>query len=85
MRRVAVISLHTSPLLQPGSGDSGGMNVYVREMVSSLAQAGLECTTYTRCDRVGLPREVLVEPNHTVVHVEAGPHYLPKEAMTVGA
>ena len=81
MRRVAVISLHTSPLLQPGSGDSGGMNVYVREMVSSLAQAGLECTTYTRCDRVGLPREVLVEPNHTVVHVEAGPHHLPKEAL----
>ena len=65
MRRVAVISLHTSPLLQPGSGDSGGMNVYVREMVSSLAQAGVECTTYTRCDRLGLPREVLVEPNHT--------------------
>ena len=81
MRRVAVISLHTSPLLQPGSGDSGGMNVYVREMVSSLAQAGLECTTYTRCDRIGLPREVLVEPNHTVLHVEAGPHNLPKEAL----
>ena len=76
MRRVAVISLHTSPLLQPGSGDSGGMNVYVREMVSSLAQAGLECTTYTRCSHAGLPREVLVEPNHTVVHVEAGPHHL---------
>jgi D-inositol-3-phosphate glycosyltransferase len=81
MPRVAVISLHTSPLLQPGSGDSGGMNVYVREMVSSLAQAGLECTTYTRCDHPGLPREVLVEPNHTVVHVEAGPHHLPKEAL----
>jgi D-inositol-3-phosphate glycosyltransferase len=81
MRRVAVISLHTSPLLQPGSGDSGGMNVYVREMVSSLAQAGLQCTTYTRCDRIGLPREVLVEHNHTVVPVEAGPHNLPKEAL----
>jgi D-inositol-3-phosphate glycosyltransferase len=81
MRRVAVISLHTSPLLQPGSGDSGGMNVYVREMVSSLAQAGVECTTYTRCTRPGLPREVVVEPNHTVVHVEAGPHHLPKEAL----
>ena len=50
-------------------------------MVSSLAQAGLECTTYTRCNRPGLPREVLVEPNHTVVHVEAGPHHLPKEAL----
>ena len=81
MRRVAVISLHTSPLLQPGSGDSGGMNVYVREMVSSLAQAGLECTTYTRVDREGLPSEVLVEPNHRVVYIEAGPHHLPKEAL----
>jgi D-inositol-3-phosphate glycosyltransferase len=81
MRRVAVISLHTSPLLQPGSGDSGGMNVYVREMVSSLSQAGVECTTYTRADREGLPREVIVEPNHRVVFVEAGPHHLPKEAL----
>ena len=50
-----MISLHTSPLLQPGSGDSGGMNVYVREVVSALAQAGVECTTYTRADRPGLP------------------------------
>jgi D-inositol-3-phosphate glycosyltransferase len=81
VRRVAVISLHTSPLLQPGSGDSGGMNVYVREIVSSLAQAGAECTTYTRADREGLPAEVLVEPNHKVVFVEAGPHHLPKEAL----
>ena len=81
MRRVAVISLHTSPLLQPGSGDSGGMNVYVRELVSSLSQAGLECTTYTRADREGLPSEVLVEPNHRVVYIEAGPHHLPKEAL----
>jgi D-inositol-3-phosphate glycosyltransferase len=78
---VAVISLHTSPLAQPGSGDSGGMNVYVREMVSSLAQAGVECTTYTRADRAGLPAEVLVEPGHRVVHIEAGPHHLPKEAL----
>ena len=81
MRRVAVISLHTSPLLQPGSGDSGGMNVYVREIVSSLSQAGIECTTYTRADRADLPREVWVEPNHRVVYIEAGPHHLPKEAL----
>jgi D-inositol-3-phosphate glycosyltransferase len=81
MPRVAVISLHTSPLLQPGSGDSGGMNVYVREIGSSLSHAGLECTTYTRADREGLPAEVLVEPNHKVVFIEAGPHHLPKEAL----
>ena len=79
--RVAVISLHTSPLLQPGVGDSGGMNVYVRELVSSLSQICIECTTFTRADREGLPAEVLVEPGHRVVHIEAGPHHLPKEAL----
>ena len=78
---MAVISLHTSPLAQPGSGDSGGMNVYVRETASSLAQAGVECTTYTRADRAGLPAEVFVEPGHRVVYIEAGPHHLPKEAL----
>jgi D-inositol-3-phosphate glycosyltransferase len=57
------------------------MNVYVREMVSSLAQAGVECTTYTRADRTGLPSEVFVEPGHRVVHIEAGPYHLPKEAL----
>jgi D-inositol-3-phosphate glycosyltransferase len=81
VQRAAVISLHTSPLAQPGSGDSGGMNVYVRELVSALAQAGVECTTFTRADRAGLPREVVVEPGHRVVHIEAGPHHLPKEAL----
>ena len=81
MQRVAMISLHTSPLLQPGSGDSGGMNVYVREVASALAQAGVECTTYTRADRPGLAPEVLVEPGHRVVHVPAGPFDLPKEAL----
>ena len=39
MQRVAVISLHTSPLVQPGSGDSGGMNVYVREVASQKTAA----------------------------------------------
>jgi D-inositol-3-phosphate glycosyltransferase len=57
------------------------MNVYVRELVSALSQAGIECTTFTRADRPGLPREVMVEPGHRVVHVEAGPHHLPKEAL----
>ena len=79
--RVAALSFHTSPLLQPGSGDSGGMNVYVRELSSALAQAGVETTVYTRTWRDGLPREVRVEPGLTVVHVDAGPPDLPKEAL----
>lgn len=72
MRRVAVLSLHTSPLAQPGVGDGGGMNVYVRELVSALAHAGVDCTTYTRATHTDAPREIQVEPNHTVVHIPAG-------------
>ncbi|CAB4857501.1 unannotated protein [freshwater metagenome] len=81
MQRLAVLSLHTSPLAQPGSGDSGGMNVYVRELVSALAQAGVDCTTYTRASRPGLPEVVQVEPGHRVVHLPAGPFDLAKEDL----
>jgi len=87
VRRLAVLSLHSSPLTQPGVGDSGGMNVYVRELVSSLAQAGIDCTVFVRRWRADLAREISVEPGFRVVHVEAGDPSLPKEALpdTVGA
>ena len=81
VQRVAVLSLHTSPLAQPGSGDSGGMNVYVRELSSALAQAGVECTTYTRRTSADQPEVVQVEPGHRVVHLTAGALDLPKEAL----
>src|SRR6478736_5913257 len=81
MRSLAVLSLHTSPLAQPGSGDSGGMNVYVRELVSSLAQAGVRSTVYVRRWRDDLPTEVPVQPGFRVVHVDAGPAELPKEKL----
>ncbi len=81
MKRVSILSMHTSPLAQPGVGDGGGMNVYVRELVSALAHAGLDCTTYTRAWRPGLPRVVNVEPNHRVVHIEAGDFDLPKNEL----
>ena len=68
-----MLSFHTSPLVQPGTGDSGGMNVYVRELVSALAQAGVACDVYTRAWAPDLPAEVAVEPGFRVVHVEAGP------------
>lgn len=81
MKRVAVISMHTSPLAQPGVGDGGGMNVYVRELVSALAHAGLDCTTYTRAWQAGLPEVVNVEPNHRVVHIPAGNFDVPKNDL----
>ena len=41
-RRIATVSVHTSPLDQPGSGDAGGMNVYVVELSKRLAALGTE-------------------------------------------
>jgi D-inositol-3-phosphate glycosyltransferase len=57
------------------------MNVYVRELVSSLSQAGVDCTTFTRATREDQPEVVQVEPFHRVVHVPAGPFELRKEDL----
>jgi D-inositol-3-phosphate glycosyltransferase len=57
------------------------MNVYVRELVSALAQAGVESDVYTRRWRDDLPATIDVEPGFRVVHVDAGPLDLPKEAL----
>ncbi len=73
MRRLAVLSLHTSPLAQPGTGDGGGMNVYVRELSSALARAGVRCDVFTRAWAPELPDCVTVEPGFRVHHVQAGP------------
>jgi D-inositol-3-phosphate glycosyltransferase len=70
---VAVLSLHTSPLAQPGTGDGGGMNVYVRELATSLARAGVTCDVFTRADRLDHQPIVNVEPGFRVHHVPAGP------------
>jgi D-inositol-3-phosphate glycosyltransferase len=73
VRSLAVLSLHTSPLAQPGQGDGGGMNVYVRELSSALAAAGVACDVYTRAWRPGLPEVVDVERDVRVHHIAAGP------------
>jgi len=82
VRRLAVISLHTSPLAQPGTGDGGGMNVYVRELTSALARAGVECDVFTRASSPSQPAMSLVEPGFRVHHIPAGPlGPVPKEDL----
>jgi len=81
VRRLAMLSMHSSPLVQPGAGDSGGMNVYVRELSSALAQAGVDTTTYVRRWHPDLADEVFVEPGFRVVHIDAGPPDLAKEHL----
>jgi D-inositol-3-phosphate glycosyltransferase len=71
-RRVAMLSLHTSPLEQPGTGDAGGMNVYVLQLAHHLAARGVKVEVFTRA--LGEDEPVVeVTPGVRVHHVEAGP------------
>ncbi|WP_432523837.1 D-inositol-3-phosphate glycosyltransferase [Kineococcus sp. SYSU DK006] len=72
--RVALLSVHTSPLAQPGTGDAGGMNVYVLELAAQLARRGVEVEVFTR--RTSSEQPPLVQPfdGVRVRHVAAGPY-----------
>ncbi|GHG55316.1 D-inositol 3-phosphate glycosyltransferase [Flavimobilis marinus] len=71
--RVAMICVHTSPLDQPGTGDAGGMNVYVVELAQALARQGSEVEIFTRATSSATPEVVEVSPGVSVRHITAGP------------
>ena len=82
VRRVAMISLHTSPLDQPGTGDAGGLNVYVTEVARELAARGVEVDIFTRATRSDQAPCIEFSPGVSVRHVLAGPFEgLGKEAL----
>lgn len=82
VRRVAMLSLHTSPLEQPGRGDAGGMNVYVRSTALELARVGIDVEIFTREAGEGRPRREVLGDGVVVHHLDAGPHRrIPKEAL----
>ncbi|MFC9682780.1 D-inositol-3-phosphate glycosyltransferase [Streptomyces sp. NPDC056948] len=73
-RRVAMLSVHTSPLHQPGTGDAGGMNVYIVELAQRLAAQGIEVEIFTRATAAALPPTVELAPGVLVRHIDAGPY-----------
>ncbi|MEV7346101.1 D-inositol-3-phosphate glycosyltransferase [Streptomyces sp. NPDC093544] len=73
-RRVAMLSVHTSPLHQPGTGDAGGMNVYIVELAQRLAAINIEVEIFTRATTGALPPTVELAPGVLVRHVDAGPY-----------
>ena len=73
IRRVAMISLHTSPLDQPGTGDAGGMNVYVIELSKRLAAQGIAVDIFTRATSSALEPVVDAYDGVQVRHIHAGP------------
>jgi D-inositol-3-phosphate glycosyltransferase len=69
-----MLSIHTSPLDQPGTGDAGGMNVYVVETAKRLAEAGTQVEIFTRGTSSALPASVELAPGVLVRHITAGPY-----------
>jgi len=74
LRRAAVLSVHTSPLDQPGTGDAGGMNVYIVQTATRLARHGVEVEVFTRATSSELPPVMEIAPGVTVRHITAGPY-----------
>lgn len=73
MQRVALLSVHTSPLAQPGTGDAGGMNVYVLQSALHLARRGVAVEVFTRATSSADPPVQHVAPGVLVRNVVAGP------------
>jgi D-inositol-3-phosphate glycosyltransferase len=81
--RIAMISYHTCPLATLGGKDTGGMNVYVRDLTRQLGRMGVQVDVFTRSQDEHVPH-VLHDLGYgnRVVHVPAGPELpLPKEEL----
>ncbi|MBI4587196.1 MAG: glycosyltransferase [Candidatus Rokubacteria bacterium] len=79
---VAVLSVHTCPLAALGGKETGGMNVYVREVARELGRMGVSVDVFTRSQNPEIPRVVRMGPNCRVIHLPAGPEApMPREAV----
>jgi len=74
MLRIAMLSYHTCPLAVLGGKDTGGMNVYVRELTRQLGRMGIHVDVFTRSQDEHVPHVVHeLGYGNRVVHVPAGP------------
>lgn len=72
MLRVAVLSVHTCPLAPLGGWETGGMNVYVRELCRGLGRLGVATDIFTRRQDPDVPTVVELGEHSRVIHVDAG-------------
>ena len=79
--RIAFITVHGCPLRQAGSKDSGGMNIYILEMVKRLADRGIKVDVFTRHHDSLDPQIVTLAPGARLVHLPAGAPSLDKNSV----
>ena len=73
MKRIAVLSVHSCPLAALGGKETGGMNVYVRELSRKMGRLGLRVDVFTRSQNPHILRIVPLGQNARVIHLQAGP------------
>lgn len=73
VRSVAMLSVHTSPLDQPGVGDGGGLNVYVLEAARRMAAGGVHVDIFTRRSHDKQPPTLELDERLHLHHIRAGP------------
>lgn len=81
LMRIAVISVHGCPCIQPGGVDAGGMNVYVHQTATRLALAGHEITVFSRCHQCNCTPVSILGPGAELRHVKAGDIALQKNEL----
>jgi D-inositol-3-phosphate glycosyltransferase len=69
---VAMLSVHTCPLAALGGKETGGMNVYVREVSRELGRMGVSVDVFTRSQDPSIPRVVPLGERARVIHLAAG-------------
>ncbi len=70
--KIAMLSVHSCPLGSPGSRDTGGMNVYVREVALELGRLGHAVDIYTRYHDPRDPQVVELGERTRLIHLQAG-------------
>src|SRR3990172_10779767 len=81
MCNIAVFSVHTSPLARPGTRDSGGMNVYIRELSRQLCRRAHTMDVFTRRTNPDSPQVVEIDDRTRVIQIDAGPFEAPKDSL----
>lgn len=72
MNRIAMISVHSCPLAAPGGKETGGMNVYIREVSRELAKRGYQVDVFTRSQNAEIPMVVPFTTGTRIIHLKAG-------------
>jgi D-inositol-3-phosphate glycosyltransferase len=70
--KIAILSVHSSPLGQPGIGDTGGMSIYIRELTQELAKQGHLVDIYSRTQDLVTPEIIELAPNARQIHIQSG-------------